>query len=42
MNDKDSDPAIYVNNLSKSYGSFLALRGIDLTVNRCEVFGFLG
>ncbi|MBT7983634.1 MAG: ABC transporter ATP-binding protein [Akkermansiaceae bacterium] len=42
MNDKDSDPAIHVNNLSKSYGSFLALKGIDLTVNRGEVFGFLG
>ena len=42
MNDKDSDPAIYVNNLSKAYGAFLALRGIDLTVNRGEVFGFLG
>ena len=42
MNGKESDPAISVNNLSKSYGSFLALRGIDLTVNRGEVFGFLG
>ena len=42
MNDKESDPAICVNNLSKSYGSFLALKGINLTVNRGEVFGFLG
>tara|TARA_B110000116_G_C16790751_1_gene563616 strand:+ start:2042 stop:2998 length:957 start_codon:yes stop_codon:yes gene_type:complete len=42
MNDKESDPAIHVNNLSKSYGSFLALKGIDLIVNRGEVFGFLG
>ncbi|MEE3176435.1 MAG: ABC transporter ATP-binding protein [Verrucomicrobiota bacterium] len=42
MNENESDFAIYVNNLSKSYGSFLALKEIDLTVNRGEVFGFLG
>ena len=42
MNDKESDLAIHVDNLSKSYGSFLALKGIDLTVCRGEVFGFLG
>ena len=34
MNENESDFAIYVNNLSKSYGSFLALKKIDLTVNR--------
>ena len=33
---------IHAENLTKSYGAFLALRGIDLTVQRGEVFGFLG
>ena len=39
---KDSEPVIRAENLTKGYGSFLALRGIDLEVRRGEVFGFLG
>ncbi|HEX6026823.1 MAG TPA: ABC transporter ATP-binding protein [Solirubrobacter sp.] len=35
-------PAIEVTGLSKSYGSQHALRGIDFTVARGEVFGLLG
>ena len=37
-----SGPAIEVRDLHKSYGPFEALRGIDLTVQRGEVFGLLG
>ena len=35
-------PAIYAKDLIKSYGSFRALKGIDLHVHSGEVFGFLG
>ena len=35
-------PAIEVTGLSKAYGSQQALRGIDFTVARGEVFGLLG
>ena len=35
-------PAISVRNLRKSYGSFEAVRGIDLEVGTGEVFGLLG
>lgn len=35
-------PAISVENLHKSYGSFEAVRGIDLQVATGEVFGLLG
>jgi ABC-2 type transport system ATP-binding protein len=35
-------PAIEVTGLSKAYGSHQALRGIDFTVARGEVFGLLG
>jgi len=38
----DSELAIRAENLTKSYGSFLALRGIDIEVRRGEVFGFIG
>ena len=34
--------AIAAEGLIKSYGSFQALRGIDLRVHRGEIFGFLG
>jgi ABC-2 type transport system ATP-binding protein len=37
-----SEPAITVRGLRKSYGQNEALRGIDLEVERGEVFGFLG
>jgi ABC-2 type transport system ATP-binding protein len=38
----DTSPALLVRGLRKSYGSFEALRGVDLEVQRGEVFGFLG
>jgi ABC-2 type transport system ATP-binding protein len=37
-----STPAIEVRQLHKRYGNFEAVRGIDITVNRGEVFGLLG
>jgi ABC-2 type transport system ATP-binding protein len=38
----DSDPAIEVRALHKRYGEYEAVRGIDITVRRGEVFGLLG
>jgi len=38
----DSTPAIEVSALRKSYGGYEAVRGIDITVRRGEVFGLLG
>ncbi|MDQ6811974.1 MAG: ABC transporter ATP-binding protein, partial [Actinomycetota bacterium] len=38
----DTAPAIEVRALTKRYGEFEALRGIDITVRRGEVFGLLG
>lgn len=40
--DSDGEPAIRVRALRKSYGSFEAVRGIDLQVARGEVFALLG
>ena len=37
-----STPALSIHNLTKSYGRIPALRGVDLEVQRGEVFGFLG
>jgi ABC-2 type transport system ATP-binding protein len=37
-----TSPAIEVGGLRKRYGEFEALRGIDITVHRGEVFGLLG
>jgi ABC-2 type transport system ATP-binding protein len=37
-----SSPAIEVRNLRKRYGEYEAVRGIDVVVNRGEVFGLLG
>src|SRR5262249_4748052 len=34
--------ALMTSGLTKSYGSVVALRGVDLEVRRGEVFGFLG
>jgi ABC-2 type transport system ATP-binding protein len=34
--------ALLTRGLTKSYGSFQALRGVDLEVRRGEIFGFLG
>lgn len=39
---RDDVPAISIRDLSKSYGSIEAVRGISLDVARGEVFGFLG
>ena len=36
------DHALFTQNLTKSYGSVPALRGVDLEVRRGEIFGFLG
>ena len=38
----DSEAAIEVRGLRKSYGEFEALRGIDISVRRGEVLGLLG
>jgi ABC-2 type transport system ATP-binding protein len=38
----DATPAIEVRALSKRYGEFEAVRGIDMSVRRGEVFGLLG
>lgn len=35
-------PALIVEQLHKSFGPVAALRGVDLQVNRGEIFGFLG
>ena len=37
-----STPALSIHSLTKSYGRVQALRGVDLEVNRGEIFGFLG
>jgi ABC-2 type transport system ATP-binding protein len=38
----DGGPAIEVHDLRKRYGDYEAVRGIDITVQRGEVFGLLG
>jgi ABC-2 type transport system ATP-binding protein len=38
----DTAPAIEVHDLRKRYGAYEAVRGIDITVRRGEVFGLLG
>jgi len=40
--DTKNETAIEVHGLTKSYGRVRALRGIDLEVQRGEIFGFLG
>jgi ABC-2 type transport system ATP-binding protein len=37
-----ANPAIRVNDLSKAYGAFEAVRGVSFTVRQGEVFGLLG
>jgi ABC-2 type transport system ATP-binding protein len=39
---KASEPAILTRDLTKSYGRVRALQGVDLEVQRGEIFGFLG
>ncbi|MBV9280342.1 MAG: ABC transporter ATP-binding protein, partial [Chloroflexi bacterium] len=36
------DTAVEARNLTKAYGTFLAVKGIDFAVRRQECFGFLG
>ena len=38
----DTQPALSIRSLTKSYGRVPALRGVDLEVGRGEIFGFLG
>lgn len=38
----DQSPAIQIQGLIKSYGRVRALRGVDLEVQRGEIFGYLG
>jgi len=38
----DTDSAIEVRALTKRYGEYEAVRGIDISVRRGEVFGLLG
>jgi len=38
----DTQPALSIRGLTKSYGRVPALRGVDLEVGRGEIFGFLG
>ena len=40
--DPSSDPAIRARGLSKRFGTLLAVDGVDLTVPRSSVYGFLG
>jgi ABC-2 type transport system ATP-binding protein len=40
--DNMSEPAIVANGLIKRFGDFTAVDGIDFTVQRGEIFGFLG
>lgn len=37
-----TETALFIHDLTKSYGNVQALRGVDLEVRRGEVFGFLG
>src|SRR5512141_375181 len=40
---KHSDsPAVQTHHLTRSYGALLALNGLDLTVNKGDLFGFIG
>src|SRR5215210_7307584 len=39
---KNGEFAIYVRGLTKSYGTFVAIKGIDFEVHPGEVFGLLG
>lgn len=39
---QDSTPVIHARGLSKRFGALLAVDGVDLTVSRSSVYGFLG
>jgi len=42
MSEAPPIPAVQTHGLSRSYGSFLALSGLDLMVNKGDLFGFIG
>src|SRR5215468_8072691 len=42
LSDKASLPAISIRNLHKSYGTVEAVRGVNLDVQRGEIFGLIG
>ncbi|MEJ2550001.1 MAG: ABC transporter ATP-binding protein [Anaerolineales bacterium] len=42
MNTKDNNRAIIARDLTKQFGDFTAVDGIDFEVHRGEIFGFLG
>ena len=33
---------LVIKNLEKSYGKFKALKGVDLEIEKGEIFGFIG
>ncbi len=37
-----TEPVIEISNLTKSYGNFMAVKGLSLSIDAGEVFGFLG
>ena len=39
---RNNHPAIEVIGLTKKFGDFVAVNGIDFTVPRGEIFGFFG
>jgi ABC-2 type transport system ATP-binding protein len=42
VKERNMETALTTQNLTKSYGSVVALRGVNLEVRRGEIFGFLG
>jgi ABC-2 type transport system ATP-binding protein len=42
MSPNAAGPAVEIRGLTKTYGSLRALRGIDLSIARGEIFGYLG
>jgi len=42
VSDTTAEPAVLVRGLHKAYGTVQAIEGIDLTINRGEIFGLLG
>src|SRR5712691_12828163 len=42
MSTQTQEPAIVIDNLQKSYGSVQAVKGISMSVEHGEIFGFLG
>jgi ABC-2 type transport system ATP-binding protein len=42
MSDATSTPAVQTFGLTRTYGSMVALSGLDLTINQGDLFGFIG